>query len=96
MRGGQKRLFRQQPMSSYICNIPDAEVCKDDPAVLVFKYFPNIIEHRDIINLACKGLVDSLYFSSRPASMGRFFPSSITTGSRNTALTGLMYIGSRV
>ncbi len=48
------------------------EVCKDDPAVLVFKYFPNIIEHRDIINLACKGLVDSLYFFEPSCEHGPF------------------------
>ncbi|MEJ2638584.1 MAG: LOG family protein [Desulfosarcinaceae bacterium] len=29
---------------------------------LALKFFPNLMEHRDIINLACEGIIDSLYF----------------------------------
>jgi len=39
-----------------------AELLDDKPAVLAMKYFPNIIEHRDIINLTCEGRVKALYF----------------------------------
>ena len=38
------------------------EAAKNFPAVLAMKYFPNIIEHRDIINLACEGKLKALYF----------------------------------
>jgi predicted Rossmann-fold nucleotide-binding protein len=35
------------------------EIVNNGPAVLALKYFPNIIEHRDIINLTCEGKLPS-------------------------------------
>lgn len=45
---------------------------KKGPAVLVLKYFPNLIEHRDIINLACNGKLDALYFFEPSCENGPF------------------------
>jgi hypothetical protein len=42
------------------------------PAVLVAKYFPNMIEHRDIINLACDGKVEALCFLEPSSEHGPF------------------------
>jgi len=42
------------------------------PGVLVLKYFPNLLEHRDIINLACEGKVTSLYFFEASCEHGPF------------------------
>ncbi len=41
-------------------------------ATLVFKYFPNIMEHRDIINMACAGSVGALYFFEPSSEHGPF------------------------
>ncbi len=41
-------------------------------AVLVMKYFPNIIEHRDIINLTCDGKLEALYFYEPSCEHGPF------------------------
>jgi predicted Rossmann-fold nucleotide-binding protein len=42
------------------------------PAVLIMKYFPNIIEHRDIINLICEGKLKALYFYEPSCEHGPF------------------------
>ena len=42
------------------------------PVILVLKYFPNILEHRDIINMACKGRIDTLYFYEPSCEHGPF------------------------
>jgi predicted Rossmann-fold nucleotide-binding protein len=42
------------------------------PALLIMKYFPNIIEHRDIINLACEGKLKALYFYEPSCEHGPF------------------------
>jgi predicted Rossmann-fold nucleotide-binding protein len=42
------------------------------PAVLIMKYFPNIIEHRDIINLTCEGKLKALYFYAPSCEHGPF------------------------
>jgi len=42
------------------------------PAVLVLKYFPNIMEHRDIINLTCEGKLKTLYFFEPSCEHGPF------------------------
>ncbi|MGD8445053.1 MAG: LOG family protein [Desulfobacterales bacterium] len=42
------------------------------PAVLIMKYFPNIIEHRDIINLTCDGKLKALYFYEPSCEHGPF------------------------
>ncbi len=50
--------------------IPD--VVQNSPATLAVKYFPNIIEHRDIINLACEGRLKALYFYEPSCEHGPF------------------------
>jgi predicted Rossmann-fold nucleotide-binding protein len=40
--------------------------------VLVMKYFPNIIEHRDIINLISEGEIEALYFFEPSCEHGPF------------------------
>ena len=42
------------------------------PGILALKYFPNLLEHRDIINLACDGLVEALYFFEASCEHGPF------------------------
>jgi predicted Rossmann-fold nucleotide-binding protein len=49
-----------------------AEALKDEPGVLAVKYFPNLIEHRDIINLACDGKIKALYFYEPSCEHGPF------------------------
>jgi len=44
----------------------------DVPGILALKYFPNLLEHRDIINLACDGLVRALYFFEASCEHGPF------------------------
>jgi hypothetical protein len=39
---------------------------------VVVRYFPNIVEHRDIINLACDGKLDTLYFLEPSSEHGPF------------------------
>ena len=42
------------------------------PAVLITKFFPNIIEHREIINLTCNGKLKALYFYEPSYEHGPF------------------------
>ena len=49
-----------------------ADVIGDSSALLVAKYFPNIIEHRDIINLAFEGRIKGLYFYEPSCEHGPF------------------------
>ena len=42
------------------------------PAVIVLRYFPNLLEHRDIINLASEGKVESIYFYEASCEHGPF------------------------
>jgi len=48
------------------------EAVKDSPAVMAMKYFPNLLEHRDIINLACEGKITALYFYEPSCEHGPF------------------------
>ena len=41
-------------------------------AVLILKYFPNLVEHRDIVNLAVEGKVRALYFYDASSEHGPF------------------------
>jgi predicted Rossmann-fold nucleotide-binding protein len=45
---------------------------EDKPSALILKYFPNIIEHRDIVNLACEGKVEAIYFYEPSCEHGPF------------------------
>ena len=47
-------------------------VVANGPAVVALKYFPNIIEHRDIINLTCEGKLKALYFYEPSCEHGPF------------------------
>lgn len=49
-----------------------AETFKNSPGILAVKYFPNLIEHRDIINLACDGKIKALYFYEPSCEHGPF------------------------
>lgn len=42
------------------------------PVVLALKYFPNLVEHRDIINLAAEGKIRALYFFEASCEHGPF------------------------
>ena len=50
--------------------IPD--VIRNSPAMLAVKYFPNIIEHRDIINLTYEGKLKAMYFYEPSCEHGPF------------------------
>lgn len=45
---------------------------RKSPGVIVLKYFPNIMEHRDIINLVFDGQLDTLYFYEPSCDHGPF------------------------
>jgi predicted Rossmann-fold nucleotide-binding protein len=45
---------------------------KKTPVVLVLKYFPNLMEHRDIVNLAAEGRIRALYFYAPSCEHGPF------------------------
>ncbi len=42
------------------------------PVKLVMKYFPNLVEHRDLVNLICRGVIDSIYFFEPSFKYGQF------------------------
>ncbi|MFH2065147.1 MAG: LOG family protein [Pseudomonadota bacterium] len=44
----------------------------DKPVTLVLKYFPNMMEHRDIVNLACDGKISTIYFYNPSCEHGPF------------------------
>jgi hypothetical protein len=48
------------------------EAFEKGSTTLVAKYFPNIIEHRDLINLTCEGKIDALYFMEPSSEHGPF------------------------
>jgi predicted Rossmann-fold nucleotide-binding protein len=48
------------------------KMVKQTPVVLALKYFPNLVEHRDIINLAAEGKVKALYFYEASREHGPF------------------------
>jgi predicted Rossmann-fold nucleotide-binding protein len=45
---------------------------RGEPGVLTLKYFPNLMEHRDVINLTCEGKIDTLYFYEPSCEHGPF------------------------
>jgi hypothetical protein len=45
---------------------------KDRSAAVVAKYFPNLIEHRDLVNLTCDGKIEALYFTEPSCEHGPF------------------------
>ncbi len=44
----------------------------EEPVVLALKYFPNMVEHRDIINQAAEGKIKSIYFYEASREHGPF------------------------
>jgi predicted Rossmann-fold nucleotide-binding protein len=68
-----RRDFSHNSKCSHIYATSRIEGALDQiPAVLIMKYFPNIIEHRDIINLACEGKLKALYFYEPSCEHGPF------------------------
>ncbi len=49
-----------------------SEKIHDPSSMLVLKYFPSMMEHRDIINLACEGKICALYFIEPSCEHGPF------------------------
>ncbi|MGD9133831.1 MAG: hypothetical protein PVF78_09310, partial [Desulfobacterales bacterium] len=49
-----------------------SEAVENSSAILAMKYFPNLIEHRDIINMACEGKIKALYFYEPSCEHGPF------------------------
>jgi predicted Rossmann-fold nucleotide-binding protein len=49
-----------------------AEVHKEGRATLFLKVFPNLLEHRDLVNMAYNGLLDALYFFDPSSGHGPF------------------------
>ena len=49
-----------------------ADALKNEAATLAVKYFPNIIEHRDIINFASEGKIEAMYFFEPSYEHGPF------------------------
>lgn len=45
---------------------------KSKPVILALRYFPNLVEHRDIINLAADGKVKAIYFFEASCEHGPF------------------------
>ena len=43
-----------------------------NPVTLIMKYFPNIVEHRDLIPWACKGKIKAIYFFEPSSKFGPF------------------------
>lgn len=48
------------------------QAVKKSPAVLALKYFPNMVEHRDIMNLAAEGSIQAIYFYEASCDHGPF------------------------
>jgi predicted Rossmann-fold nucleotide-binding protein len=48
------------------------QVVKRNKVNLALKYFPNLVEHRDIVNLAADGKVEALYFYEASCEHGPF------------------------
>jgi predicted Rossmann-fold nucleotide-binding protein len=68
-----KRDFSPKSKCSHIYATAKLDAAiKNSPADLVMKYFPNIIEHRDIINLTCEGKLRALYFYEPSCEHGPF------------------------
>lgn len=49
-----------------------SRILKTNPVALVMRYFPNLVEHRDIINLASDGKIRALYFFEPSSQYGSF------------------------
>ncbi len=68
-----RRDFSPKSECSHMYAISRIEDALDrNPAVLIMKYFPNIVEHRDIINLTCEGKLKALYFYEPSCDHGPF------------------------
>jgi hypothetical protein len=47
-------------------------ILTDRSSVVIAKYFPNLIEHRDLVNLTCDGKIEALYFMEPSCEHGPF------------------------
>jgi hypothetical protein len=66
-----------------------SEAVKNSSAVLAMKYFPNLMEHRDIINLACDGKIKALYFYEPSCEHGPFLFKQLSDGAHHAGWNGL-------
>jgi predicted Rossmann-fold nucleotide-binding protein len=48
------------------------QAVKTSPSILALRYFPNMVEHRDIMNLACEGHIKAIYFFEASCDHGPF------------------------
>lgn len=48
------------------------DVGNSERVVIALKYFPNLLEHRDIVNAAARGSIESLYFFEASCEHGPF------------------------
>ncbi len=68
-----RRDFSQTSICSHIyATSKIAQKCDGAASAVVLKYFPNMMEHRDIINLAYEGKIGALYFSEPSCEHGPF------------------------
>ncbi|MDD3082054.1 MAG: LOG family protein [Desulfobacterales bacterium] len=71
----QRRIFtRNSSCAQVFATSKIARALNGESVSLALKYFPNIIEHRDIINLACNGTnqIESFYFFEPSREHGQF------------------------
>jgi predicted Rossmann-fold nucleotide-binding protein len=57
-------------LSSDVAKIHD--LLSNAPGILALKYFPNLVEHRDIMNLISEGLLEAIYFFEASCEYGSF------------------------
>ncbi|MFZ5572369.1 MAG: LOG family protein [Thermodesulfobacteriota bacterium] len=67
-----RRDFSPKSRCNHIYATSKIDIQPQKRATLVFKYFPNIMEHRDIINRAFEGAVGALYFFEPSSEHGPF------------------------
>jgi hypothetical protein len=68
-----RRDFSQQSRCTHVyASHRIHEALEKGPSVLVTKFFPNMIEHRDIVNLVCEGKIESLCFLEPSSEHGPF------------------------
>lgn len=71
----QRRIFtRNSSCAQVFATSKITRALNGESVSLALKYFPNIIEHRDIINLACNGTnqIESFYFFEPSREHGQF------------------------
>ncbi len=62
----------KSPCAHAYATAPAKAALKNRSGALVLKYFPNILEHLDIVNLAAEGVLEALYFYHPSCEHGPF------------------------